>query len=80
MLNHEGMPYGLVVGKDNGTFKYPQEKISIFKAYPDFSDWVNGRASWIGTPQTNMTSKFCNNIIPGKDGRLYKIWDYQDLE
>ena len=80
MLNHEGMPYGLVVGKDDGTFKYPQEKISIFKAYPDFSDWVNGRASWIGTPQTNMTSKFCNNTIPGKDGRLYKIWDYQDLE
>lgn len=79
MFNEERMPYGLVVGRDNGTFNYPQEEVSVFNAYPDFDAWVNGRASNIGVEKKDLCYKYSYTGIPGKDGRLYRIWDYLDL-
>ena len=80
MFNEEGMPYGLIVAKDNGTFNYPQEEISIFKVYPDFGAWINGKVSNIGTYNKELVCKYCYSHVPGKDGKLHKIWDYEDLE
>lgn len=79
MFNAEGIPYGLVVAKNNGTFKYPRETFSIFQVYPGFGAWING-ASDIGTPVPSLTSNFCKNTIPDENGKMHTIWDYQDLE
>lgn len=64
MLNSDGMPYGLV---KYSTFAYPNEKTSMFTAYPDFKGWINGDKSNLGS---------------GLKPHLYdsnKLWDYQDL-
>lgn len=37
-------PYGLFI-PNKKNFKYPKETISIFKAYPNFGDWLKGGAS-----------------------------------
>lgn len=64
MLNTEGMPYGLV---KYSTFAYPKESISMFMAYPDFSGWINGTKSGIGTGVKE-------HLFDSK-----KLWDYQDI-
>lgn len=75
MVNKENMPYGLVVAGNNGTFNYPQEKTSLFEAYPGFKDWINGKSSSIGSFNKAAIYTYCFNNLPGG----HKIWDYQDL-
>lgn len=74
MFNPEGLPYGLV---QSSTFAYPQECKSIFKVYPDFEDWINGRKNTIGKGINNLCYQASiYKTIPGADGILYNIWDY----
>lgn len=49
MVNKENMFYGLVVLNGNGMFSYLQEKNSFFEMYLGFSDWINGKVSFIGS-------------------------------
>lgn len=73
VLTTDLLPYGLVVGDKNGTFDYPEEKINIAVAYPEFMLWVKGEKSKIGEPIKEYIYKYCySNTINGK----YKIWDY----
>ena len=71
--------YGLAVSNGNGTFSYPQEKNSLFETYPDFSDWINGKVSSIGSFQKELVYKYCSGGIIGEDCKSHKIWDYLDL-
>lgn len=76
MITDDGLPYGLVIyggvdGKANGTFIYPQEKIAIYKAYPDFNNWVMGRKDNIGTCDKSLCYKYSY-----RPGSVY-IWDYE---
>lgn len=76
MFNTDGMPYGLVVyegenGKANGTFAYPQEKVSIFKAYPDAKAWMSGKKNNIGAGIKEHIYKYCYYT----DG--INIWNYE---
>ena len=80
MVNKENMPYGLAVASGNGTFSYPQEKNSLFETYLGFSDWINGKASSIGSFQKELVYKYCSGGIISEDGKSHKIWDYQDLQ
>lgn len=75
MVNKANMPYGLVVAGNNGTFNYPQEKTSLFEAYPGFNDWINGKSSSIGSFNKASIYTYCFNNLPGG----HKIWDYLDL-
>ena len=74
MLNFEGIPYGLVT---YSTFNYPKEKTSIFEAYPDFKEWVNGNKHSIGKEVKDLICKYCYH---GSIGPNLRIWDYQDLK
>ena len=80
MVNKENMPYGLAVASGNGTFSYPQEKNSLFETYLGFSDWINGKASSIGSFEKELVYKYCSGGIISEDGKSHKIWDYQDLQ
>lgn len=76
MLTDDGLPYGLVIysgaeGKANGTFVYPQEKTSIFEAYPDFKEWVNGKKDNVGACDKSLCYRYSY-----RPGSVY-IWDYE---
>lgn len=76
MITDDGLPYGLVIhggvdGKANGTFVYPQEKTAIYKAYPDFNNWVKGIKDNIGTCDKSLCYKYSY-----RPGSVY-IWDYE---
>lgn len=73
IFNNEGMPYGLVA---YSTFSYPEENVSIHKAYPGFQDWISN-----GTPNIGASvSKFCckHASIPFicPDGVTRSLWNY----
>ncbi len=78
LLNEEGMPYGLVVyglNGSHGTFAYAEEKISLFEAYPDFKNWINGEVVTFGEyADKKMIYKYNYEKIPGTTKR---IWDWQ---
>ena len=78
LLNEEGMRYGLVVyglNGSHGTFAYAEEKISLFEAYPDFKNWINGEVVTFGEyADKKMIYKYNYEKIPGTTKR---IWDWQ---
>lgn len=77
VVSKDGLPYGIVVANDNGTFKYPKEKVSIFNTYKSFTNWVKGSSYDIGKPEKENVYKYCfDKSING----AHKIWDYQDLQ
>lgn len=84
MLNTEGMPYGLVFYGNNGeqgTFAYPEEKTSIFEAYPSFRDWINKNANSVGGNVKKLLYRYSyDRTILGSDGKKHTIWDWQDLQ
>lgn len=77
-ISRDLLPYGLVIADDNGTFKYPTERTSIFDTYPMFKDWVYNSNANIGKPIKENIYKYCIDGL-GEDGKK-KIWDYSDLE
>lgn len=75
MVNEESMPYGLVAAS---TFSFPQEGISIYKAYPDFAAWIKGDKTSIGNPVKGLL--YSNDrVVNGEKGKIWnwKTWGKQ---
>ena len=66
----KGCLHGLVVyglNGSHGTFAYAEEKISLFEAYPDFKNWINGEVVTFGEyADKKMIYKYNYEKSPGR--------------